>query len=106
MDFFMNNRKWEIKEISQKELHDLYGEEYNEFDSKYFGVTCPENQIIYLWKDINLSQKRKTLIHELTHCYLFSYISFNDINFSVDDFCDINGNSHDIIHKIVEDYFK
>ena len=50
--------------------------------------------------------KEKTLYHELMHCYLYSFISFNDIDFSIDDFCDISANSHNIIHKIVEHYFK
>lgn len=105
MKFTMNNREWEILEVEQKEMCDLYGEEVSNYN-KYFGITVPEEHKIYLWNDIPLEEKRKTLIHELTHCYLFSYISFNNINFSIDDFCDINGNSHDIIHKIIEDYFK
>ena len=37
---------------------------------------------------------------------MFNHITFNKTNFSEDDWADISANSHDIIHKIVEDYFK
>lgn len=37
---------------------------------------------------------------------MFNHITFNKTNFSEDDWADITANSHDIIHKIVEDYFK
>ena len=50
--------------------------------------------------------KRKTLIHELTHCYIREYITHEEKNYSEEMVADISANSHDIIHKIVEDYFK
>ena len=50
-------------------------------------------------------QKRQTLLHELMHCYVWSYVcGFNNI--SEEALCDISANSHDIIHEIVENYFK
>lgn len=104
MKFVINNREWKIKEVNQedlcKELNDFNGE------GNYYGLTIPNIQEIWLWKDVKKEQKRKTLYHELMHCYLFSYVSFNNIDFSIDDFCDISANSHDVIHKIAEDYFK
>ena len=104
MRFEINNRNWIIKEVSQQELQT----ELNDFNGEgnYYGLTLPDIQEIWLWKDVKEVQKKKTLYHELMHCYLFSYVSFNNINFSIDDFCDISANSHDTIHKIVEDYFK
>ena len=104
MKFTMNGRDWLIKEVEQNELceahNDLSGE------GCYFGTTFPSTQEIWLYKDVKQETKKKTLYHELMHCYMFSYISFNDINFSIDDFCDISANSHDIIHEIVENYFQ
>lgn len=105
MKFEINNEKWEIKEVSQEELCKNFGEEYVKDGNYYLGTTEPTLKMIYLYKDLDSTQKRKTLIHELTHCYLFTFVSFNNIDFSIDDFCDLHANSHDIIHKIVEDYF-
>ena len=103
MEFEINGKKWKILEKSQEELCEAFNEEIT--NDKYFGMTIPEKQEIYLWKEVVIEQKKKTLYHELMHCYLYSYISFNNINFSIDDFCDISANSHDIIHRIVEEYF-
>ena len=104
MKFKINDREWIIKEVEQNELcsanNDFSGE------SCYYGTTFPSTQEIWLYKDIKKETKEKTLYHELMHCYLYSFISFNNIDFSIDDFCDISANSHNIIHKIVEDYFK
>ena len=104
MKFKINDREWIIKEVEQNELCSAH----NDFsgDGCYYGTTFPSIQEIWLYKDIKKETKKKTLYHELMHCYLFTYVSFNNIDFCIDDFCDISANSHDIIHKIVEDYFK
>lgn len=104
MKFIINNEEWKIKKVSQQDLQI----ELNDFNGEgsYYGLTLPNIQEIWLWQDVKEEQKKKTLYHELMHCYLFNYVSFNNIDFSIDDFCDISANSHDIIHKIVEDYFK
>lgn len=106
MMFKINDETWAIKEISQEELCELYGEEYVKDGNYYLGTTEPTTKTIYLYKDLDYKQKRKTLFHELMHCYIFTFISFNNIEFSIDDFCDISANSHDIIHDIVEKYFE
>ena len=102
MKFKMNNRTYEIKEVSQEDLR----QEIGKIEGEYFGLTLPKNQEIWLWQELSNEQKRMTLMHELSHCYMFNYITFNNTNFSEDDWADITANSHDIIHKIVEDYFK
>jgi hypothetical protein len=40
-------------------------------------------------------------MHCYIGCYLYEFKSFDEENV-----CNISANSHDIIHKIVEDYFK
>lgn len=100
----MNNREWEIKEISQ-EMFEPSNNEAEQGDC--FGLCDYEQQIIYLWQDLHQQQKRATLMHELMHCYIGCYFSFEDIgNYPEDVLCNIAANSHDIIHQIVEDYFK
>lgn len=103
MEFKMNGRTWEIKEVSQEALRLQNGE----IDGAYFfGLTIPNRQEIWLWEDLKEQQKRQTLLHELMHCYSFSYITFNMVEFKEDDWADISANSHDIIHDIAESYFK
>ena len=45
-------------------------------------------------------------MHELMHCYIDCYVSFQAVVYNEEILCHISANSHDIIHKIVEDYFK
>lgn len=105
-EFKMNDRVWHIVEVDQEsfwtadnELEKMNSKEY------YFGRTMFDRNVIWLWKDASQEQKRKTLMHELLHCYRGSYVTFNDINCDEDFWCDMCANSHDIIHDIVERYF-
>lgn len=72
----------------------------------YQGSTHHTKGIIYIDKNLPHEIKRKTLIHELAHCYIREYITHEDKTYSEEMVSDILANSHDIIHKIVEDYFK
>lgn len=104
MKFKINDREWEIKEVTQEELRNVHND--NTGEGCYYGTTFPNTKEIWLWKDLPLDTKRKTLYHELMHCYIFSYISFNNIPFEIDDFCDISANAHNKIQKISDDYFR
>lgn len=102
MMFSMNGRTYEIKEMPQE----AFQEEQGQIDGTYFGLTIPTKQEIWLLNTLSLEQKRKTLYHELFHCYSFNYLTFNLLNLNEDDWADISANSHDMIHEIVEKYFK
>ena len=104
MKFKMNNQNWTIEEISQEKLK----EENNDTDihTWYHGLTVYSSNKIYLWKDMTIDVKRQTLLHELMHCYIGCYCSFQDMQYTEDILCNICANSHDIIHEIVEKYFK
>lgn len=103
MTFKMNDRTWEIEEVSADWLLDEYKKECG--DATYcFGLCRYSLQKIYINKEMHHEQKRQTLLHELMHCYIWSYVcGFNNIG--EEALCDISANSHDIIHKIVENYF-
>ena len=103
MKFKMNGRDWEIKEVDQNKMRELESDD-NEKNT-YFGLTTYENQTIWLWEDLHPNQKRQTLIHELFHCYVGCYYSFQDTAYTEELVCNLVGNSHDIIHEIVEKYF-
>lgn len=105
--FEMNGIMWVIKEVSQETFWEDDHEEFKDDGSYFFGRCKVNNNEIWLWKDlVSIKQKRKTLYHELMHAYINSYITFNEVKFDADTWCDISANSHDIIHYIVDDYFK
>lgn len=102
--FKMNNRTWEIIEVPQKALCDEFNEEVS--TSKiYFGLCKFSQQIIMLEETLCPEQKEKTLLHELMHCYISSFIAFGIGQVDEDTICDISANSHNIIHKIANDYY-
>lgn len=112
MKFKMNGRIWTIKEVEQEKFWIDDGEKEKigtqEYHKEYYFGRCQYGiQEIWIWKDISKEQKRKTLYHELMHCYRGSYFGFFDLDGQTEDFwCDVSANSHDIIHRIVEEYFK
>ena len=106
MEFYMNNKKWIIKEVSQEDFwrDDDKVKEMN--NSEYhFGRCKYDKQEIWLWKDISEEQMRHTLYHELLHCYRGTYVTFANIECDEDFWCDLSANSHDLIHSITEEYF-
>jgi len=106
MKFEMNGKKWTIKEVNQDDFWKDEGKE-KEYGNYHFGRTFFQTQEIWLDNAISQEQKKKTLIHELVHCYIGCYIAFTGFDNCNEDFwCDIYCNSFDIITKIVEDYFE
>lgn len=115
MKFKMNGVEYSIKEVSQEEYKKYRMEEdkknqveiTNDINTGvFFGASHQYVNVIFLDKALPLDRKRKTLIHELTHCYIAEYITHQEKNYDEEMVADISANSHDIIHKIVEDYFK
>ena len=113
MEFKMNGVEFKIIEMSQNEYKDLRlkedksdGVELSKVqEGVYLGATHHKTCKIYI--DINMPEdrKRRTLLHELMHCYIYEYIGHSEMQFSDEDIADICANSHDIIHEIVESYF-
>lgn len=105
MKFEMNSRNWIIREVEQKKFWEDDNAVQKENDGNFLGRTLFAKQEIWLDRNISNEQKRKTLYHELLHCYKGMYITFNDLPVDEEMLCDISANSHDIIHNIVEKYF-
>lgn len=103
MKFKINNSEWQIKEISNADMNMIENSDLKETFTH--GTTQYSENTIYINADCPC--KRKTLIHELTHCFMYEY-GHNQWNkhFNNEDVCEISASSHDTIHKIVEDYFK
>lgn len=113
MKFKMNNMNWTIKELSQNEIKVIVNkrranedENINSTDTRYYGITYHDDLIIYLDKDLPKDRKKKTLLHELGHCYIGCYITHQEKTYDEEMVVDIISNSHNMIHKIVKDYFK
>ena len=101
MYFEMNGVEYIILEVPQS----YFGSDETDGDGYYYGKTYFKEFKICLDKDLNNVKKRKTLIHELLHVYIREYITSYDLPFDEELLCDISANAHDIINKIVEDYF-
>ncbi len=100
MMFHMNGVEYKIIEVPQSEYNKV-----NEDDGYYYGQSHFYTQEIYISEDVSYERKKKTLYHELMHCYIREYITTKDIDsFDEEILCDISANAHDIIHEIVEQY--
>lgn len=113
MKFKINNREWKIIEASQQAIKNKQNirraneeENIKSIDTRYYGITYCDEQKIYIDEDLPKDRKKATLIHELAHCYIDNYITHCDKQYTEEDVADIVSNSYDIIHEIVEMYFK
>lgn len=114
MKFRINGTNWEIKEATQEQLKTIKNsragngekEDIKSLTERYYGITFTDLCIIYLDQDLPQERKRKTLLHELAHCYIVSYITHEEKNYNEEMVADIVANSHDIIKDIVDKYFE
>ena len=111
--FIINELEWNICEIGQKEIKEMQNKRFANKEEniedtahRYYGITYNDECIIYLDKDLKQDRKRKTLLHELTHCYINSYITHQEKSYDEEMVADIVSNSFDIITNIVNNYFK
>lgn len=108
MKFKINNLDWEIIKLDNCAFHELrreLGKQQNEQlreDMFCYGFTNPVEQKIYLNTILCEQQLRQTLIHELIHCWLWSY-GASYTSYSEDALCDTVSASYDFIHKIIDE---
>lgn len=101
--FNINDMVWSIEKKSQKEIKALV--DSCDDNGTYFGLTVYSTHSVYLWDGLCEEQAERTLMHELMHVYVFSYITSDSTKiYSEEDLCDISANSHDIIEDIVKKY--
>ena len=102
----MNNHEWEIKEISKNDIKKIYEEETQEETLYVYGLTKYDNHKIFINSELCYDMKRKTIMHELMHCYIEEYVSLELDDYKEETLCNISANSHDIIHEITKEYFR
>lgn len=101
--FVMNNRTWAIVELSQEEMVEVIKKSNDEpGKGKYFGLTYFDRQTIFIDKDLHPQRKIATLLHELGHCYVGSYMTHLDKEYEEEDICDVIANSYEIIHGVMK----
>lgn len=106
MKFTMNNREWNIKEVPKFEIIDFYKNvTKDENIETVYGISDFERKTVYINIQICNEKKKQTLMHELMHVYIEEYCCQKE-DYSEEELCNFSSNSHDIIHKIVQDYFK
>lgn len=102
----MNNHKWLVKEVSRDSILQIYRDDTGEDALFVYGLTKYDMHIIFINEEMCFEMKRKTLLHELLHCYIEEYVSIDLDNFNDETMCNICANSHDIIHEIIKKYDK
>lgn len=108
--FKINNKHWEIIELENEDFiatrNDYKLEEHSKPDDGnfVFGFCVYRYHKIYLNKAQCIDEKKSTLIHELTHAWLWtcgaSYTQYEE-----EAVCDTISASYDTIHSIIEEYF-
>ena len=106
MNFKINNMTWKIYEKTKQELLDKYNSDREEKAFYIFGVTLFPDHEIWINEEMHPEQKIKTLKHELTHCYIWSYGMYNVTNYNEEFICDLVSASNDFINEVVEKYKK
>ena len=108
MEFEINNEKWKIEERTRKELSEIYKAEEQPEDGNYFifGLLNKAKHLIFINKEVCREEQIKTLKHELTHCYIWTYGLYNVPNFTEEMACDLVANSNEFINEVVGRYFK
>ena len=102
MTFEMNSRIYTIKFVTQQQMYSE-SNEANDLKGNYFGKFLPYKQEIWLSKDLSYQQSLFTLVHELTHCYIWAF-NTNMEQLIEEDICNINSNSFFIICEIITKY--
>lgn len=103
MKFVINKHKWEIINIPNDKMQEMYKQITGITDAFAYGLTQYSRQKIYINKDLNPEQIIATLKHELAHCYLWTY-GFREVDYNQEIVCDIVANSNEFINEIVKRY--
>lgn len=103
MKFRMNDLEFTIEYATAEEVKKVFNDKKEE--SYYYGSTTLSEQKILINKEVSKEKQKETLYHELMHCYIYCYLC-DGLQFDEEGLCDISAKSHNIIHKIVEEYFK
>lgn len=99
MKFEINGSEWEIIIVSEDKMNNEQKNDYT------LGLTIYSKQEVWLVE--NQVNMLKTLIHELTHVWLYEYgHNAQEKEFNHEDVCEIVASSNNFINKIVQKFAK
>ena len=75
-NFIINNHKWTIEERPEEELLEEF-KKRNPNVYACYGLTFYKEHKIWIAKELCEDEKQKTLLHELTHCYIWEMGFYN-----------------------------
>ncbi len=99
MEFSINGINWTM------EYADSDKDFLNDGDNTILGLTKFLEQTIYIRKGMSKELTRRTVIHELCHCFLFS-LGFSMDCYTEETMCDLFGNYADHIVGLADDFEK
>lgn len=100
MKFKINDIEWEIIELDQLDTR-------LESKGNYCGGICAfDLKEIYLSKNLQLSYKRKVLIHELSHAHLLDCLIKSTNKYDEEELCEFVAIYSQRILEIANEYFK
>jgi|GEM_PF-118298 phage portal protein, SPP1 gp6-like len=100
MRFKANNLTWNIDFVDEdKKL-------MNSDNGMYFGLTEYQPQRISIRTGLSKEMTRETVIHELVHCFLFSFGVCGFTSLNEEQVCNFVGSHLDKIYEITEKFMK
>lgn len=104
--FFVNKSTWRIYEYDAETVKKEYNARHDDDCYYLFGITRYPEHEIWLNKDVCMDQKIRTLKHELTHCYIWSYGLYYVPHYTEEMVCDLVSSINDFINTIVDIYLR
>ena len=98
MKTVVNGLEWNIEYADDRVLD-------SEGDGVVMGVTKFLEQTIYIRRGMSKELTRRTVIHELCHCFLFS-LGFSSETFDEETVCNLFGNNGIPIMRITNEFMR
>lgn len=98
MEFKVNNLTWQMEYVDADKVS------MNHEGDIYFGLTEYVPQKISIRTQMSAELTREAVIHELTHCFLFSYGIEGGENFDEESACRFMGAHADSIVKLADKF--
>lgn len=109
MKFECNNMTYEIIEVEEDELKEIYLKSHIDCKKEeiyVYGDTDYTEHLIRISKNLNEQEKIRTLKHELCHCWMYNTANSNHSEYDEEHICEIVACSNDFINEVVESYKK
>lgn len=94
MQIKINNILWTFSLVKGTDSNLLYDSDFN------YGITCYNDARVYISKDLPIDLRKRTLLHEIVHAVLFSYMLRKYESFTEEEMADFVAKYFDKIYTI------